>query len=280
MTEYTFAATGPVRVRATIRSSDLIVTATDNTEVRVLLEPHRDNGAGRSYAVDTDVHMRGEDLDIEVPRTNGSLFGTTPRLRITVEVPTGSHLDLSSGSGDIQARGEVGEVRVRTGSGELNLQDAGPVTVASGSGNVQVQSLTDGEFTSGSGNVRLGRATGHVRAKSGSGDLTIDDVTDVVSTGASGDTSIGLLAGTAQFRSASGNVSIREAVRGQINAVSASGHITVGVRPGTAVLLDCTSTSGRTESELGATDAPGHGEDTLELRARAVSGNVRIWHTS
>lgn len=280
MTDHTFAASGPVHVRATIRASDLIIIAADTTQVRVDLQPHRDNNAGHHYAEETQVRMRGDTLDIEVPRGTGALFGSTPRLRITVHVPTGSHLDIASGSGDVQAQGDLGHVRVRTGSGDVTAQSAATVTVAAGSGNTQVQALTDGDFTSGSGNVHVGRADGQVRAKSGSGDLLIDHAADVVSTGASGDTSIGRFAGTAQIRSASGDVSVREAVRGQINAVSASGHITIGVRPGTAVLLDCSSTSGRTESDLGTSDAPQAQDDALELRARAVSGNVRVTHSA
>lgn len=279
MTQYSFDATGPVRVRAKIRSSDLVVTATDTTEVAVTLEPHKDNSTSRTYAEDSTVHLRDDVLTIEVPRSVGLFLGSTPRLRIHLEVPTGSALDISSGSGDVQADGQVGEVHVRTGSGDLRLQDAGAVTVDSGSGSVLVRTLTDGDFNTGSGNVRLGRSSGRVRAKSGSGDLTIDDAADVVSTGASGNTTIGQFAGSAHLRSASGDVSIHEAIQGEINAVSASGDVTVGIRPGTAVLLDCASTSGRTDSTLSATDAPASEEDTLELRARAVSGDIRISHT-
>src|SRR5699024_8920538 len=100
--------------------------------------------------------MRDNLLDRDVPRTSGSLLGHTPPLRITLQVPTGLHLEISRIAGYVEVTGEVGDVQVRTGSGDTSLQAAGQVAVVSGSGSVQVQSLTDGEFTSGSGDVRVG----------------------------------------------------------------------------------------------------------------------------
>ena len=276
MTQYSFPVTGPVRVHAGTRSSDLTITATDTTEATVLLQPHRDNSTGRSYAEDTLVELHGDLLNITVPRAAGLFFGSTPRLQIQVQVPTGSDVEVFSGSGDLTARGTVGSVQVRTGSGEVSLQEAGNVQVTSGSGGVVVDSLADGEFTTGSGNLRLGRAAGHIETKSGSGNLIIDSATDVVSTTASGSTRIGVLAGTARIRSASGDLDVREASHGTINASSASGDVTVAVPAGTAVLLDCSSTSGRTKSTLSATEAPENDEETLTVEARSISGDIHI----
>lgn len=279
MTQYSFPVSGPLRVHAGTRSSDLTITATETTEATVLLEPQRDNPTGRSYAEDTLVELHGDVLNITVPRATGLFFGSTPRLHIHVRVPTGSDVEVFSGSGDLNARGTVGSVQVRTGSGEVYLHDAGAVQVATGSGDVVADSLSDGDFKSGSGDLRLGRASGRIETKSGSGDLIIDSATDVVATTASGDTRIGTLAGTARIRSASGDLEVREATYGTINASSASGDVTVAVPAGTPVLLDCSSTSGNTKSTLSATGAPQGDEQVLKVEARSVSGDILITNT-
>ncbi|MGC0142198.1 MULTISPECIES: DUF4097 family beta strand repeat-containing protein [unclassified Pseudactinotalea] len=276
MTQYAFAVTGPVRVHAGTRSSDLTITAADTAEATVRLKPHRENSTGRAYAEDTLVEFNGDVLNITVPRAGGLFFGSTPRLDIEVQVPPGSDIEVFSGSGDLTARGTVGSVQVRTGSGDVYLEQAGAVKVSSGSGDVVVDSLTDGGFKSGSGDLRLGRASGHIEFNSGSGDLIIESATDVVSTTASGDSRIGELAGTARIRSASGDLEVRKATHGTINASSASGDVTVAVPAGTPVFLDCSSTSGHTKSTLAATRAPDSDEQVLTVEARSISGDIHI----
>ncbi len=280
MTTYTYPVSGPIAVSAKIRGSDLEVTAADTDEAVVTIEGSKDNTATREYIDSINVEMRGTELIIELPKVAGvagfNWFGSTTHVLITLLVPTGSDLDVSSGSGDVDGRGDLGDVNVRSGSGDLTLEGAKAVRNASGSGDVSVRDLIEGDFTSGSGDVSVGTARGTVRNKSGSGDLTIDSAQDVVCSGASGDISIRHLAGEATLRAASGDLIIGEAISGKISASSASGDIRIGVRVGTAVLLDCSSASGDTRTDLSGTDAPSEGNLRLEVRARSASGDISV----
>lgn len=277
MIDHQFPVSGPIKVNATIRGSDLDLTAADVTEATVRLEPLKDNGATRRLLEEALVEFVGGVLRIELPRIAAFGFNVTaPALRVRVTVPTDSDLHVSSGSGDVHVTGDLGDVVVRTGSGDAVLAAVATLNVASGSGDVSVSALTDGDFKTGSGDVTVGAASGSVQFKSGSGDLRVERVADLTATPASGDVQLGEFAGVAKVRTASGDVVIRRAVRGALEAVSASGDIVLGIAPGTAVLLDCSSASGRARTELDASDAPDQDENTLEVRARSASGDILV----
>ncbi|HLS14938.1 MAG TPA: DUF4097 family beta strand repeat-containing protein [Beutenbergiaceae bacterium] len=281
MNTHQFPVEGPLQVRATLRSSDLHLRAAEVTEAHVRLEPRRDDNHHRRLLEDTWVDVADGVLTIEVPRTTTLGFvRQAPGLRITVTVPTGSHLEASSGSGDLTSAGDLGAAEWHTGSGDGTFGTLRTLTAASGSGDISVETVVDGEFTTGSGHVRLGTATGSIRFKSGSGDLSADQIGDLNATPASGDIRLGEFTGAAKVRTASGDIRIRRAVRGRMAASSASGDIEIGVVPGTAVLLDCSSASGRTHTDLNSSEAPSPDENALELRARSASGDITVTRSS
>ena len=66
-------------------------------------------------------------------------------------------------------------------------------------------------------------------------------------------------------------------MRGNVSAHSVSGDVTIGVRRGSKVYLDCNTVSGDTSSELElSTDAPAGDGPLVEIRAKTVSGDIRI----
>jgi hypothetical protein len=66
-------------------------------------------------------------------------------------------------------------------------------------------------------------------------------------------------------------------VQGRVAAHSVSGDVVIGVRRGSRAWLDCTTVSGETSSELELTpDAPDGDGPLVEIRAKTVSGDIRI----
>ncbi|GAA4426648.1 DUF4097 family beta strand repeat-containing protein [Georgenia halophila] len=270
-----FPVVGPVRVHAGVRSSDLLVTASHVDLVTVDVE------GGDDGSVDTvRVALTGEVLRIEVPPSRPRLFSGGSSLRITVSVPEWSLLDVASRSGDVTASGPLSSVAVKSGSGDVDLGHADETDIDTGSGDVTVTSLGTGRVQTGSGDVSVRSASGLLRSRSGSGDVSLGDLTELEATTASGDLLVRELRGSANVRTASGNVDVRRAVHGHLDAKTASGDVSVRVVEGTAVMLDCSSVSGRVTSSLEPGGEPGPDEPTLVLRARTVSGNVRVQRTT
>lgn len=263
-----FAVAGPIHLDGQLRSSDLTV---EEGQGPVIVDI--DHG---SEPESVEVNFSGGVLRIEVPQSRRALFGGGRSYQITVQMPAGSSLNITSGSGDITSRGEFGHVDVRSGSGNLRATAAQELRVTSGSGDVTVTSLDSGSVTTGSGGISIERATGMLHVNSGSGDIEIGRVSVVEAKTASGDLAIWDIAGRAKLRTASGDLRVRHALSGSLDATSASGDVTVGIAAGTAARLDCSTVSGSTRSTLTAATGPPENAETLEVRSRTVSGDILI----
>lgn len=263
-----FAAAGPVHLDGQLRSSDLTI---EEGEGRVTVDI--DHGPEPESV---EVTFSGGVLRIEVPQLRRTFFGGGRSYQITVRLPAGSSLNLTTGSGDITSRGEFGHVDVRSGSGCVRATAAQELRIASGSGDVTVTSLGGGSVRTGSGAISIERATGVLQVGSGSGDIEIGRASVVEAKTASGDLSVWDIAGRATLRTASGDLHVRHALNGSVDAVSASGDITVGIAAGTAARLDCSTVSGSTRSTLASATGPGENAETLEVRSRTVSGDILI----
>ncbi len=270
---YDFETTGPITVAAKMRSSDLVVTASESSQVVVEVEPRR---GGDDVAAATRVELAGDRLVIEVPKTIGTLFRSSGSVLVSVQVPAGTSLDVDSGSGDVRAQGTYAAAEIRAGSGDVTLDRAEPSRITSGSGDVSVAEAAILKVTSGSGDVRVGRGSRLTEVRSGSGDIAIEDAADVSFVTGSGDAIIGSFDGTVTMSTGSGDLLVRRAEQGEVQARTASGDVIVGVAAGTAAMLDCSSISGRVSSDLTSGDAPSDDERGVVLRLRSVSGDVRV----
>lgn len=260
MDPMTYETPDGVFVELRIPAGDIHVQVTDTTQtiVRITGERNPDD-------IVVECSPRGHQGRLIRIGTRGRKsfgFGNWGRdLRVDLTVPIGADLDTETGSADLKVDGEIGSVSVRTGSGDLTFDDArGDVTVKAASGDVNGGSVT--------GSLTVHGASGDLRAGSVGGSL--------VCRTASGDLQVGRLGGDATVTAASGDIRIDAARAGTLTLKTVSGDIAVGVKPGTAVWLDLTSTTGDALSELDGGTEPTNGA-TLEVHATAVSGDVRVY---
>ena len=77
---------------------------------------------------------------------------------------------------------------------------------------------------------------------------------------------------------ANGEVQIGEVVRGKVSATSKTGGVEVGIREGSAALLELNTGLGRVYNELTSADAPEAGEpvDRVEVHASTKLGDIII----
>src|SRR5690606_12463897 len=84
------------------------------------------------------------------------------------------------------------------------------------------------------------------------------------------------VAAAAHVRTASGDVQLGSVHGDQVDVVTASGDVSVGVPAGTGVWLDITTASGSTHSDLAMSgEAPPNGAK-LALTVRTASGDIHI----
>jgi hypothetical protein len=157
---------GAVTVRADVLSSDLEVVAGAGNKVKAQLVDS--SGAIR-------LQQSGDRVEVALSARSGWPHvpaGIDGKLRI--EVPAGSHVELTSASGDITVRDTGGNVRLRTASGEVRLRKVATVEVMAVSGDVVVENAS-GEVrlrtVSGDAQVTQSASGAHLEYGTTSGDL-------------------------------------------------------------------------------------------------------------
>jgi len=267
---HAFDTPGKTRLRVKNASGLISVDPSETGRTTVELEALRDDDATREAIERATVELNGNEVLVEIGVGGKGFgvgpawisFGRTPQVGVRIRCPEGADLDCMTASADVAAQGRLGEVEVKTASGDVAVEHVAGLRLQSASGDVRAKTV-DGEarIQTVSGDVRLGTVAGPVSATLVSGDFAIDDAgTDLSAKTVSGDQRIG---------------AVRE---GQIKLQSVSGDVRIGVRRGTRVHLDVNSTSGDVSSELDVKDSPSDAPSGSEarLQAKTVSGDVEI----
>ncbi|HEX3649566.1 MAG TPA: DUF4097 family beta strand repeat-containing protein [Pseudonocardiaceae bacterium] len=212
--------------------------------------------AAETVVRETRIDLIGRRLVVRSPKQHHLI-----PLAVAVRAPAGSSLEVSVGSADMTVTGPAGRVKLNAGSGGVTLDRAdGPA-----------------EIHSGSGALRLGPMLAGLRARSGSGEIEVSSVggTSTLVTG-SGDVWLGAVQSDVRVRTGSGDITVADAACGQVELVTGSGEIRIGVRSGAKARLDLRSGSGQARSELDLSHTPPTEGAKLDLRGRTGSGNVVV----
>ena len=274
-TMHEFPATAPVRLRVEFGAGDIAIKAEQTDRVTVELRGHDDSG--HALVGESIVEQRGDEVVVEVPRRTGFLR-RTPQLTLIVTLPEGSRADVRSESADIETTGRLGDTKVKTGSGDVRIEQAADLTVQSGSGDVSI-GAADGAATlnAGSGDVTARSIAGPARVSTGSGDIRIERADGPLQANSgSGDIQVDAAASDVTANTASGDQHVSRVERGRVKINSASGDIHVGVVDGTPVWLDVNTLSGTVSSALSGGEPPVDGEDAVEMRVNTVSGDITL----
>ena len=100
----------------------------------------------------------GVELEVHVPNNWGVHMGwTTRRVRVEVQVPPETALDLHAGDGHINVSGTNGPARIDTGDGAIEVHDfSGSIKGHTGDGHMTIDGvLTDVDLRTGDGHIDL-----------------------------------------------------------------------------------------------------------------------------
>lgn len=267
----TFYTPGPTSLYVEIGSGSVNIHATETTDTEVQVQ-------GRDADLVT-VEQHGEEIVVKSPPRHGGFLGFGGDLTVTVRFPNDSDLVTRVGSADVRATGRLATVRVKSGSGEVTIEETtADAVLQSGSGGVEIsRALGDLRIKTGSGSVQVGRAAVGGVIVSGSGRITVDSAEDetVAKTG-SGDVRIANTNSHVALTSGSGDLEVGSVSRGLVKAKTASGSVLVGVPAGIPVWTDISVVTGRVRSNLEGAGEAAEGQDHIEIRATTVSGDVTL----
>ncbi len=249
-------------------------------------------GRVRIVAVDTSettVDLEGPDADevtvtfednllrVIGPKHNGGFFGRERGVEVTVTLPTDSNTAVKTGSADIEIGGQVHDVRLKSGSGDVTCDTfSGAGSIDTGSGDIEVsEAHAELQVKTGSGDVSVGTCVRELNISTGSGDVEVgtSNSRTVVKTG-SGDLRVVTANADVSLSTGSGDLTIGTARRGKVSAKGASSDVHIGIPAGTPVWADINTVTGSIRSRLESVGAPEEGQDHIELQARTVSGDI------
>lgn len=272
-----FDTTEPISVTAHVEAGSIQFTAGDGSRTVVDVrprDPQRDQDV--RTAGQTGVTYAGGALAVRTPKPG--LLGRIGTVDVTVELPAGSRVDVTGAWLQVLGEGRLGEVGVKTSSGDVRLDATGPLKLTASHGSITVDRV-DGpaEITTSSGSVRVGLVDGPAVLKNSHGTTSVDAAGgDLRVRGANGDILIARAEGSVTATTAHGTLRLAEVARGTVQLETSFGAIEVGVRESTAAWLDVSSGSGQVRNALTASKAPEEGEDTVRIRARTRHGNIDI----
>jgi Putative adhesin len=262
-----FEVTGPAELELRLASGDITVDAGLEGRVEVELIAHDEESQRLVDEATIELREHGSraHVIVEVPNKRGfnlgQMFG---RQGITCRVrcPQGSGLNAKTKSADLVAHGVLGGLAVQTASGDVEADRVtGGVSIKSASGDVSLREAGDGvSVQSASGDVDIAIVRGPINVNSASGDVTIGEAYDNVN-----------------VNTVSGDQDHGAVMRGNVSAHTVSGDVSIAVRRGSKVFLDCNTVSGDTHSDLELSgDVPDGDGPLVEVRAKSVSGDIRI----
>ncbi|MET9949917.1 DUF4097 family beta strand repeat-containing protein [Streptomyces sp. NPDC006339] len=266
-----------ISVTARVEAGSIQFIAGDRTDTVVEVRP-------RNPKKDLDVRTAGQTevvygsglLTVRTPKSN--LFGRTGVVDVTVELPVGSRIDLTGAWTQVLGDGPLGEVRVKTSSGDARFDSTGPLHLTASHGSITVDRVAGpAEITTSSGSMHVGLVDGTAVLKNSHGTTTVRAVTgELRVSGAHGDIEIGRAEDSVTATTAHGTLRVGEVARGTVQLETSYGAIEVGVREGTAAWLDVSAGSGQVRNALDSAEAPDTTDDTVTVRARTRYGNIDI----
>ncbi|MFD4689409.1 DUF4097 family beta strand repeat-containing protein [Streptomyces sp. NBC_00683] len=267
----------PISATAHVEAGSIQFTAGDRLDTVVGVRPRDAKKDQDVRAADqTEVTFANGALTVRTPKSN--LLGRTGAVDVTVELPTGSRIDMTGSWAQVLGEGRLGEVRVKTSSGDVRLDTTGPLNLTASHGSITVDRVEGAaEITTSSGSLRVGLVDGPAVLKNSHGTTTVGAVTGELRVrGANGDIEIRRAEDSVTATTAHGTLRLDEIARGTVELDTSYGAIDVGVREGTAAWLDVKSGRGQVRNSLTASEAPEGAEDTVKIRARTRWGNIDI----
>ncbi|GAA5019001.1 DUF4097 family beta strand repeat-containing protein [Kitasatospora paranensis] len=267
----------PISATTRVDAGSIRFTAGDRPDTVVEVRP-RDPKRDKDVraAEQTEVTYAGGVLTVRTKQRH--LVGPGGVVDVTVDLPTGSRIDVTGAWAQVLGEGRLGEVRVKTSSGDVRLDTTGALHLTAAHGSITVDRIEGtAEITTSSGSLRVGTVDGSAVLKNSHGATTVGTALgDLRVSGANGDIGITRAESSVVATTAHGTLRVAEVARGTVQLETSYGAIEVGVREGTAAWLDVSSERGQVRNTLADAEPPKETEDTVQVRARTRYGNIDI----
>lgn len=281
----TFDTPEPIFVTLDISVGDVRIVAGERTDTIVEVRPSDPTKKGDvSAAEQARVEFAGGRLQITAPKgwRRYTPLGGGESIDVQIGLPSGSHVRGEASMGAVRCTGRLGESRIKTGLGEIRLEEAVLAVLSTGGGDIIVDRVADhAEIHTGTGAVQVRSIGGSAVVKNGNGDTWIGEIAgELRVNAANGRISVDQARSAVSAKTANGDVRLSEVASGAVRAQTACGKVDIGVLDGVAAWLDLFTHFGNVQNDLNAAEHSEAGEATVEVRARSSFGDVTVRRSS
>lgn len=284
---YTFDATNAIDATATLMMGELVITASDVTEVTVDVEPTQpDHPSDVRAAENTAVDFSNGRLTVIQKRENlvSTWVNKSWSIDVHIRVPKRSRFEVKSSYGNIRVRGHLGRSTLTTSYGNITAGDADELTAKTSHGEITLD-RAGGTTSLTATSVSISEVYGNAKVKCSQGHAVVGLVMghlEVVSS--FGNIEARRLMGDIDARTAHGIIRIGDGISGDATLVTSHGDIEVGIRQGTLTWLDLDTKAGSVRNELIAAEDQNDDDDgtpdRLKVTARTNHGSVRAFRAA
>ena len=275
-----FDTAGPISATIDVVVGDVRISAGDGAAAVIDVRPSdASNAEDVKAAEQTRVEYANEHLLVKAPKLRSWLpRGAGGSIDVTIELPSGSHVRGSGQMTDFSCDGRLGDCRIKTGIGQIQLDEVETPNLKTGIGAIGLERASGhAEMTAGSGDVRVGELGATAVIKNSNGDTWVGSAAgDLRIHAANGSIAVDLARASVVAKSSNGDVRLGEVARGSVVLETALGDLEVGIPDGVPAWLDVRAAAGRVQNTLDAADAPDPSAESVEVRARTSAGNVVI----
>jgi putative adhesin len=256
---------------------DVRIVASERTDTSVDVRPaDPSKPADLRGAEKTLVEYSPGRLVIKGPK-QPNFIGKVERIYVTIELPTGSQVDCDLDMGSITSEGRLGDVRLKSGMGEMRLGGTKDLQIRGSYGKLTVDRV-DGDADISTGKeIRIGHIAGMGMIKNSNGSTRVGQAGgDLYVKAANGDIDIDRTGGNVTAKTANGSIRVGEVAGGAVVLETAAGDVRVAIRQGVPAYLDVSTQYGNVVNTLDPADSPKQSETAVELRARTAYGDIFI----
>lgn len=271
----TFHTRGPIAATVDIVFGNIRFEAGDRRDTVVEVRPVDPSwDLDVKAAEEAVIEFADGKLQVKHPKLRTVLATKYGSVEVLVQLPTGSDVQGETAKGGYVVDGVVGSCRLKTPTGDIEVEQATSVDLRTTGGSVTVDHVTGQADVRGNRDVRIRQVDGGAVVKNIGGDSWLGEVAgDLRVSSANGHITVDVARAGVDARTASGDVRVGEVGGGSVDLYTATGEVAVGIAQGTAVRLDVKSSAGRVFNSL---EAPQQGDRTIKLRARTHGGNITI----
>jgi DUF4097 and DUF4098 domain-containing protein YvlB len=152
-------------------ASDVFVTGKSESGAHVVVTSNRAD-LGDLFSFRFDEEPGG--VRIEVRKRSVQPWPKSLQVRLELQVPTKTSVDIRTGGGDVKVRQLAGDTNLETSGGDVEVSGlAGNLTARTSGGDIELRDLSgDVNVKTSGGDITLENASGRVEARTSGGDVT------------------------------------------------------------------------------------------------------------